>query len=1044
LPVEELDAGRPHALCAGGDRRTPVRRDGVWSNDLTKIPHPRLRRRPESRADFERDSTGVTRRQLRRYVPARKSLPCGAAIESSDAYLADLLNQAAAPTGKQTPESKKYLEEFAGLLQRLARERHPRLGRLESILRDDPTFQPPPKWARDQPKLDALKDVERGFQAAPRNLIGLELYRPPSSDSPEPGLHRVNVYGYEETPRGGYRLYISDVNIQPDDPRVNALILEFDAKADHFIVRDATGPILSARTGRPKTYSSVRVVHDPPRDPQMWRALDMFRRRMPINDIREALGYPTQRTMRERFDRALAEKNTKLHNHLDYAKEKLGKWLTATIDKVNGVSLYYDADLFEGVISEQEVSELLKDIKRFAKENEEGAYQVSLLDRREELHLVALDTLLETKAATLGNLTRVRGYVQDETGRLFLVGQIEKNREPIPLDLFSASLRSVWKEGMFPFISIDPDPMRIHSPHVVRIGGIPNDLRDSEFVRILVDADYLMKRLILGRTASLVKGFQSLPDLVRDNPDASRELRARAWLTPRAIPVAGILETRRGKASAVLFESEVDVLSENQRQIGMFLIGADDADPLVAEVACILTRYFPELEDVHLPFRKLHTVFDLTKLCAIWRQRGVTAPALEQLARRPVAKADFPKTFEAIVVPEGDVVIFGGAMTRQPPARAAVETDKLRPLLEAAARPTMEPEIAVGEISLPRTLELRGTASVPANGEMQLYLVKKHLAQAEYREALELLNYILVQSASDPPPEALAYRAALLIFLRRYEEALVDVERALPAFPQLVALRGCARACLGDQQGAARDAEASAARFADDAAVAAWNFATYMELLDLDRADSDLRRLELLFPGHPILFGLRVQLDTFRRLGVEKARERQRQLRSLPPEIVAHVMRGAAPRSKPAEAMLSLERALALCLQSSAPAVKELAVAERCRFGLIWANAQYGSPAGLEYAAQMIAEHPVGRAATSARRWHRHLWRSHKRPIRRNEPRLCLPLSTRLRNEPVPGTLFSRTSPRKLVRHACSPGTPASSGWRCSVKKTTRGRCSIA
>jgi len=84
----------------------------------------------------------------------------------------------------------------------------------------------------------------------------------------------------------------------------------------------------------------------------------------------------------------------------------------------------------------------------------------------------------------------------------------------------------------------------------------------SDFVRILLDADYLMKRINLGKERTEIEGFKSWFDLLGQREDSVGERSNRMWLAPLSAAVGDVLETRMGEGEVVYFESEVQVLTE--------------------------------------------------------------------------------------------------------------------------------------------------------------------------------------------------------------------------------------------------------------------------------------------------------------------------------------------------------------------------------------------------------------------------------------------------------------------------------------------------
>lgn len=151
----------------------------------------------------------------------------------------------------------------------------------------------------------------------------------------------------------------------------------------------------------------------------------------------------------------------------------------------------------------------------------------------------------------LCNIRKITGYVTDEKNRdIILIGKIDDTMPPLYLEDFIIALRNTWmkyaelKGNTYyysnPGCSIDPNPMvlktleqvadqifRSSNPErvqknltqwnnacnqsqQVRVLGIPYDTR---FGKVMVDADYYMKRLVDGSVNLDIKGFTSLLDM---------------------------------------------------------------------------------------------------------------------------------------------------------------------------------------------------------------------------------------------------------------------------------------------------------------------------------------------------------------------------------------------------------------------------------------------------------------------------------------------------------------------------------------------------
>jgi len=175
---------------------------------------------------------------------------------------------------------------------------------------------------------------------------------------------------------------------------------------------------------------------------------------------------------------------------------------------------------------------------------------------RRAVSLRVLQSVLQAgnfqQAQRLCGITRATGYILDRKGRdVILVGEVDSTSSPLYLDDFVVALRNarlmyVQRKGRAyyyapPGCSIDPNPRVLRQlrevnrkypniptdpeqkqqfldewnaigkqPQKVRVMGVPFDTR---FAKVMVDADYYMKRLVDGSVALNIDGFESLTDI---------------------------------------------------------------------------------------------------------------------------------------------------------------------------------------------------------------------------------------------------------------------------------------------------------------------------------------------------------------------------------------------------------------------------------------------------------------------------------------------------------------------------------------------------
>lgn len=260
----------------------------------------------------------------------------------------------------------------------------------------------------------------------------------------------------------------------------------------------------------------------------------------------------------------------------------------------------------------------------------------------------------------LAGLTKITGYVVDDENRdLILIGNVDEKSPPLYLDDFVVALRNAWlkyaklKGNTYyysnPGCSIDPDPKVLselnevadkifsHSrpeavqdnlhqwnqicrqPQKVRILGIPFNTR---FSKVMVEADYFMKRLVDGSVKTGVSGFKSLTDMTLDvirddisnNQPVSIPLSTlnRFWFYPDEnsyLEDEGIVLIRK---------SEIKLLTEEEYQTSRgSVLGTGRPNPLAEEFARCFTAKYTDIaakEHIYSELESLFRIVMITKM----------------------------------------------------------------------------------------------------------------------------------------------------------------------------------------------------------------------------------------------------------------------------------------------------------------------------------------------------------------------------------------------------------------------------------------------
>lgn len=602
----------------------------------------------------------------------------------------------------------------------------------------------------------------------------------------------------------------------------------------------------------------------------------------------------------------------------------------AVAEHVGGVMLRFEPGAPETAIDADQLTRLMDQARATLDEGSSPSVVLRLGVAAEEFQIISLKEVVDERRETLGSLTRVRGYILKDDD-LLLVGQAEPGRPPIAVELLTVALNSVYRDGTSPFISLDPNPYDPLGPQVPRIGGLPEEHAESDFVRIMLDADYDMKRIMLGELDVDVPGFRSEFELLQEAGDELVPEMRRFWLTPLMASAADVLQN----GPAVLFESRVQVLTERQKQAGEFIVASEANDSTAELGAMYLTHYYDQIAQRLDSFYQLYGVFDCAKLCAILRHKQVTHPLLEAIGRRNVRTAarrdgrGVREPYDGIgpkVVPGTLLMVGGGATSRQ----------RLRPgsfvQSEAVGR------LLAGETTL--TLEAAIPLDKGAHPELLLGQAVQELSAGRPETCVAKCSRAL-----DVDPEyweARAYRALALLETGFTREALADLDVVAATDRRMLGLRGLAKLRIGDITGALADVEAAVVAAPDDEAVWGWNACVKTFAIDLDGAQRAVERLTALNPVSEQAEALLGVMLWLRRLDEQDARELSQAVLNQPFALVEALVDGhsAFEQMDFASAVLHFTRAVALAeAHDRHEAVRTFHTLERSLLALAYAEA---------------------------------------------------------------------------------------------------------
>src|SRR5262249_49143711 len=155
-------------------------------------------------------------------------------------------------------------------------------------------------------------------------------------------------------------------------------------------------------------------------------------------------------------------------------------------------------------------------------------------------------------------------------------------------------------------------------------------------------------------------------------------------------------------------------LTERMKQVGDYMTPDPIPSPGDDAAADELTRHYSEIERQLDSFYRLHALFDVTKLCAILRYRGVRSPILDAIARRAVRsvrREDGKGVLASYAgigtkLDEGtSLVIGGGAVAKAGLTRSAfAPSAALGDLLQGKTTLTLERSVPLSRTAHPEML----------------------------------------------------------------------------------------------------------------------------------------------------------------------------------------------------------------------------------------------------------------------------------------------------------------------------------------------------
>ncbi|MEI6915376.1 MAG: DUF1598 domain-containing protein, partial [Armatimonadota bacterium] len=559
------------------------------------------------------------------------------------------------------------------------------------------------------------------------------------------------------------------------------------------------------------------------------------------------------------------------------------------------------------------------------------------------LRAVSLSDILQQNSDTpdLGGLSRVLGFVRDrKSGEITLLGKTEPDAPGISLDVLSVALRTIWKRKATPAISLDPDGADVFGPQRVRLEGISPDCRASEFTRIMLEADYEMKRILLGEDRLDIEGYKCFAEFIAQD---TREIPAdyfRWWLYPKETSGASVYRASRGDLDVFFYDSDVRLLTETMKLVSFGLASTGKIDAIAEQASNAFTSFYGDIEKRKPIFRQLHGLFDVAKLAAILRAQDVSNDQLNSVANRPIQPVEIRDSYEGIGPrliswqAEGAarfLFIGGGVQTRsplQPGDFVTCKPDRNASTLDALTQPH---EGIVLDITLdtPSIMPLDPKNVIQADADMEAMRALEDITADEPQKAIARLNRVLAKEPGHV--RARTVRALAGMIQGYYAAAIRDMDIAIKTEPSQRAFRGRIRMTAGDRAAGLADIQAAAAAFPDLPDVMMHKTWADIQTLDLKQAALDLKRLKTMLPLDPEVERTGKQLRLVSAMDLKEARTFLKAQLAMPISVSVALSRALAlsKQGNPSQATDVVSR----ILRSTEPKKGEtdpLYIQERC------------------------------------------------------------------------------------------------------------------
>ena len=366
-----------------------------------------------------------------------------------------------------------------------------------------------------------------------------------------------------------------------------------------------------------------------------------------------------------------------------------------------------------------------------------------------------------------GQLRRLHGLLIDaRQNDLLLVGSSDGPGEPISIDELIVGFRSVWRDAATPLCSLEPDPGNVGGPQTAVIAGVN---RDTEFARVMLDADYTMKRLIFGQERIDSPGFVDLHAAYaayfasqgKENAALAEHWTARFWFMP-VPPAEGSIRLSPG-GNLAMFDCRVQVLTENLAQRGGSFRNIGTRNPVVERMTSHFSEHFDLFENRFPVIRELHALCDIALAAQVARRMNAPRDLLTAFVNLPIRDVEVPATYAGLNIPIEVANLKVGAIQGGVNMVAAVTPSALARVADAASERFAQQALASSGIERPTAdahpRYIASALTTSLTGDTPLARADGLIAGGSYNAALAILDAELAKDPEDIPARRCRMRA---------------------------------------------------------------------------------------------------------------------------------------------------------------------------------------------------------------------------------------------------------------------------------------------